>query len=414
MKSSFKIKKPNSSEPTLIYFQSFFKDEGKSFIYSTGQRIHPQDWDLKYKRPIKNPSKIESGITLRNLKKTLEAHVNLLDRLSVQYEMIDEKLTIDIVRLAFDKEFKKSSTKTNGFFKVYDIFLDQKINDPTDKGNSPSTIKRYQYNKNLLLDFEKFIGKPIRFSAFNQTVYQSFLRFSIEQKKHSANTLSRNVGLLKTFLFWAEKNKYTYNDEFKNFENVKRFPTEEIAFNINQIKEIKSFDLSNNIRLEKVRDLFLLGCATGFRYGNYSKLKKTDIINDFICVTDVKDSSKSLKVPMNEISRSILEKYDYSLPSISNQKFNKYVKELFQILGFNENAKKSMRYGKHVHTSIVPLYMRVNSHTARRSFITIMKNKGVPDKVIMGYTGHKSIQNFNLYYKPSENDSVKYMNDVFG
>ena len=175
MKSSFKIKKPNSSEPTLIYFQSFFKDEGKSFIYSTGQRIHPQDWDLKYKRPIKNPSKIESGITLRNLKKTLEAHVNLLDRLSVQYEMIDEKLTIDIVRLAFDKEFKKSSTKTNGFFKVYNIFLDQKINDPTDKGNSPSTIKRYQYNKNLLLDFEKYSFAKFNARDFRFLSFQPFI-----------------------------------------------------------------------------------------------------------------------------------------------------------------------------------------------------------------------------------------------
>lgn len=414
MKSSFKLKEPKSKQATLIYFQSYFKEEGKSFIYSTGQRIHPADWDLKQKRPKKNLNKIESGIAFRNLKKTLEDHVNLLDRLSVQYEMIDEKLTIDIARQAFDKEFKKSSSKTNGFFKVYDIFLEQKINDPTDKGNSPSTIKRYQYNKKLLQEFESYLGKPIRFSALNQTVYQTFLRFCIEVKKHSANTLSRNVGLLKTFLFWAEKNKYTYNDEFKNFENVKRFPTEEIAFNLNQVKDIYSVDLSSNTRLEKVRDLFILGCTTGFRYGNYSKLKKSDVYGDFICVTDVKDPTKSLKVPLNEISKSILEKYDFNLPSISNQKFNKYVKELFELLGFVENARKSMKYGKDVHTSVVPLYTRVNSHTARRTFITIMKNKGVPDKIIMGYTGHKSIQNFNLYYKPSQGDSLKFMNDVFG
>ena len=46
-----------------------------------------------------------------------------------------------------------------------------------------------------------------------------------------------------------------------------------------------------------------------------------------------------------------------------------------------------------------PFYKRVSTHTARRTFITILKNKGIADKTIMEMTGHKDFKTFNSYYK---------------
>ncbi len=39
-----------------------------------------------------------------------------------------------------------------------------------------------------------------------------------------------------------------------------------------QVKELYAFDLGNHKSLERVRDLFVFGCTTGMRYGNYSKM----------------------------------------------------------------------------------------------------------------------------------------------
>ena len=50
-----------------------------------------------------------------------------------------------------------------------------------------------------------------------------------------------------------------------------------------------------------------------------------DIDGNFIRVIDLKSKSKILAIPLNSISKSILEKYDYNLPSITNQKMNKYI-----------------------------------------------------------------------------------------
>ena len=61
----------------------------------------------------------------------------------------------------------------------------------------------------------------------------------------------------------------------------------------------------------------------------------------------------------------------------------------------------------------VPMYELISTHTARRSFITIMLNSGVPDKAIMKITGHKSINNFQVYYRPSNEVLSDFMNNVW-
>ena len=149
------------------------------------------------------------------------------------------------------------------------------------------------------------------------------------------------------------------------------------------------------------------------RISNYSKVSKKDIENGQIKVRDAKNTNKVLKVPLSEISTYILKKYEYSLPVISTQKFNEYIKEVFKKLGYDWDVKKTMRIGKEVIEEISPFYERISSHTARRSFITVMKNKRVPDKVIMEITGHKSLEVFNKYYKPNDEQKTEFMQEVW-
>ena len=42
-----------------------------------------------------------------------------------------------------------------------------------------------------------------------------------------------------------------------------------------------------------------------------------------------------------------------------------------------------------------------------------MKNEKIPDKIIMGYTGHKSLEIFNQYYKPSGAEKIEFMQMVW-
>ena len=413
MNYSFRLKNPSLDQESLIYFTAFFKNEGKTFIYSTGEKIHPADWDFQNKRPLNLSGRKKEADLRRSIDTQLSRYSNFYIELCSRYKIINEILTIDQVREEFNIEFKKVSKNTSDFFKVYELFLTYKREDNSDQANTTTTIKRYEYNKKLLEEFQRDKKYNLRFNTINREFYNVFISFCVQTKKHSANTLSRNVGLFKTFMNWAIFQKFTYNDEFKTFKNIKRFKTDEIALTKEQVDEIYIYDLDNNEKLLRVRDLFIFGCSTGMRYGNYSKVKKNDIVDGMINVVDGKDKSKILSIPLNKYSRTILEKYDYQLPEISNQKFNDYLKELFQKMEYNEIIKKTMRYGNEIIETESAFSDRICSHTARRSFITIMKNEGVPDKVIMSYTGHKSIEVFNNYYRPNQDHRINFMNNVW-
>ena len=412
MNYTFKLKEPKSDKETLIYFRSYFGNEDKNFIYSTGEKIKPSEWDFENRQPNDLNGRTKKSENHRSIKKQLDRYSSFFTEIVNRFKNINEELTTDILKQRFDEEFKRKTIKDD-FLRIYQEFLKEKENDYTGNSISNSTLKRYKCNLNLLLEFQRDYKVKITLGKFDEKVFNKFLKYCTEEKKHSANTIHRNIGLLKTFLGWALNKKYTYNNDFINFQKPPKFRTDEIALNYQQVDEIYNHDFSKNKRLERVRDLFVLGCVTGLRFGNYSRITKDDIDGDFIRVVDMKSKSKNLAIPLNSISRSILEKYDYELPSISNQKMNKFIKEVFQELEFTDEIKKTMKYGDELVEKKSKFYKRISSHTARRSFITIMKNKRVPDKVIMSYTGHTSLEVFNAYYRPSEEDKINYMNEVF-
>jgi len=412
MNYTFKLKEPKSDKETLIYFRSYFGNENKNFIYSTGEKIKSSEWDFENRQPNDLNGRTKKSENHRSIKKQLDRYSSFFTEIVNRFKNINEELTTDILKQRFDEEFKRKIIKDD-FLRIYQEFLKEKENDFTGKSISNSTLKRYKCNLNLLIEFQKDYKVKITLGKFDEKVFNKLLKYCTEEKKHSANTIHRNIGLLKTFLGWALSKKYTYNNDFINFKKPPKFRTDEIALNYQQVEEIYNHDFSKNKRLERVRDLFVLGCVTGLRFGNYSRITKDDIDGDFIRVIDMKSKSKNLAIPLNSISRSILEKYDYELPFLSNQKMNEYIKEVFKELKFTDEIKKTMKYGDELVEKKSEFYKRISSHTARRSFITIMKNKRVPDKVIMSYTGHTSLEVFNAYYRPSEEDKVNYMNEVF-
>ena len=47
----FYLKEPNNDKETIIIIQYYIADEKKIFKYSTGEVIHPSDWDFSSRTP---------------------------------------------------------------------------------------------------------------------------------------------------------------------------------------------------------------------------------------------------------------------------------------------------------------------------------------------------------------------------
>jgi len=54
MTYAFNLKGSKSNKETLILFSCYFIDENKKFVYSTGEKVNPKNWDFKNRFIYKN------------------------------------------------------------------------------------------------------------------------------------------------------------------------------------------------------------------------------------------------------------------------------------------------------------------------------------------------------------------------
>ncbi len=196
MKYTFNLKEPKSENETLILFSCYFKEENKKFVYSTGEKIVPKNWDFENRFVFtngKNKSKFSES-----KKKQLNRYSDLFLETESLYKRINEPFTSVILKKAFNLEFKKVSTGKNIFFESYDEFMSEK---KKGKEWSDATIKRYENIKNILKKFEAAKKYKLTFSNINDFFHREFTSYCMDDLKHINNTYSRNLGLFKTFMF---------------------------------------------------------------------------------------------------------------------------------------------------------------------------------------------------------------------
>ena len=408
MKYTFNIKEPKSEDETLILFSCYFKEESRKFVYSTGEKIVPKNWDFENRFVFtsgKNKSKFSESIKMQ-----LNRYSDLFLETESLYKRINEPFTSKVLKNAFDIEFKKVVVGKNIFFDSYDEFMVEK-----QKGKewSAATVKRYNNIKNILKKFETTKKYKLTFSTINDFFHREFTTYCMDDLKHINNTYSRNLGLFKTFMFWARKKKYTYNDSFIEFKKVERVITNQIALTIEDLNKLMKHEFKSE-KLEKVRDVFVFACVTGMRFGELSLITKTNVTDNYIILKEDKDETKEAReIPLTSLSRYILLKYDYKLPLIANQKQNEYIKNVFQELEYNHKVQKVTTKGKENIKEDLFFYDRISTHTARRTFITMMKRQGKSDKLIASITGHNDMKTLNQYYQISEPEKKEAMDEVF-
>ncbi|MDE1206029.1 tyrosine-type recombinase/integrase [Tenacibaculum larymnensis] len=340
----------------------------------------------------------------------LDRHSNLFMETVSLYKKMKEELTSKTLKKVFDEEFKKTSGVANNFFEAYNNFTTEKIKK---KEWSASTIKRYKNIKNILENFQKAKNYKLTFSNINDKFYSEFTSYCLDDLEHINNTFSRNVGLFKTFMYWALNNKYTYNNSFVGFKKLDKVITQQVALTLEDLESLLVYDLKSE-RLEKVRDVFVFACVTGMRFGELSLIKKSNVTDNYIILKEDKDSSKiAREIPLSNISKYLLKKYDYKLPLIANQKQNKYIKEVFEKMGYTNLVEKVTTKGKENIKEEMAFYDRISTHTARRTFITMMKRQGKSDKLIASITGHKDMKTLNQYYQVSDSEKKEAVDQVF-
>tara|TARA_B100001059_G_scaffold21558_1_gene17343 strand:- start:743 stop:1894 length:1152 start_codon:yes stop_codon:yes gene_type:complete len=304
-------------------------------------------------------------------------------------------------------QFKeKLSQKLNGVntsLSFYD-FVDEFIKN-SKNSKKPSTTKEYIYTIEDLKSFEKYNKRRIDWDTLDLQFYESYMDYQYNVKGNSQNLFGKRIKTIKTFLNDATRKNINKHLMFYGFKVLKK-RSDNIYLNEDDLKKIYKLDLSKNKRLERVRDLFIVGSRTGLRFSDLTTLRKEDITKDGIRFQSDK-TEKVLNTVIIEETQEILEKYNYQLPKISNTNLNKYIKEVGELADISEvSYKDTFKSGKPISKKLKK-YERISCHTARRSFATNMYKREFPIYYLMKITGHKKESDFLDYIKVTNEEAVK-------
>ncbi|MEI7526139.1 MAG: tyrosine-type recombinase/integrase [Mariniphaga sp.] len=394
-------KKPTPQKNVPIILRYSF--HGQRLEYYTGLRVDEANYIAGYWTKEKNPVKSSApqaeklNTDLSIIKNHLEKAENIAKGsgipLSVAYfrEYLDEKLKTKPV---------KSAKIT--LLQYFDRFIEEMrngINKKTGHKLSHANIEKYSAVKNMLIAFVKYRGATVDFQDIDQKLYDELVNYMITEKKYALNTYGRHIKFIKTVLHKATSEEINTNMKFqKAFVGVTE-PSDNAYLTEDELGTIYKHDFTAKPRLDRVRDIFIIGCWTGLRFSDYSNIRKEHINGDRIKMVTQK-TKKQVIIPLHPTVIAILEKYNYQLPPpITNQRFNDYIQEVCEDAKINTQYSKDItRAGKREVIS-GEKHLFITSHSARRTFATNAFKRKISPLLIMAITGHKTEAEFLKYLK---------------
>jgi integrase len=313
--------------------------------------------------------------------------------------------------------------KGHDLFSYFDDYIKKIETQPNPKTGKPVAYRVYReycITLNYLKKYAKQKRRKIDFEDINKDFYRDFVKYlqSVEivhtkkenkdekdkpkepPRKLANNTINSKIKKLKSVLNDATEAGVNTSLRYKSAFNLSE-DADTIYLHEKDLDLIYNFDLSENKRLAKVRDLFIIGCWTGLRFSDLNQVNTKNIKNGLLHVTQQKTEGRVI-IPLHPTVIEILSRYNGKPPEIiSNQKFNEYLKDLCKLVELNEPVKKTITRGGKKETEYKQKWEMVTTHTARRSFATNLYKSGLQSQTIMQITGHKTESAFLRYLRIS-------------
>lgn len=379
----------DAKQTSLLYL--VLRENGKREKISLQLKEDPATFDKEtYQFTKANPYYKTLNARLNFIKSKLELLVREAEVTNDTLLQFRAKVIVAINAKASVKEDKKEEIYFLPYFRKW-----------AEQETTKSRYNRFKvYTYNLLAEY--FGKKEPTFDDINYTFCEDFIEW-MSERGLCANTRGSHVKFVKAAMNEAYKNKLHKNEDFRSFRKETE-QVDAIYLTNEEVTKVALLPLCGTHAL--VRDIFIVGCHTGMRFSDYSRLSINDVSDGVIHFITQKCKTP-VDIPAHPRVLDILNKYGGSIPKISGQKFNAYIKDVCKEAGINESivVRKS---GKHVRCEKWEL---VSSHTARRTGLTNMYKAGIPIYRCMMISGHKTEQVFLTYLRITQEENAQYLKD---
>lgn len=301
---------------------------------------------------------------------------------TIELEMMKNNIPLTSENLK--KYFRTGGVKTytvGDMFDEYFKLLEKRV----DVNLTFEAYKNYLKARNC---FYNYVPAETELSTVTPAQIENF-KAELDSK-YQPQTVKGIITKIKTvFIFAKENGKININPfiniKYHKINNDIEYLTEE------EINKIKTKVIENE-RLSKIRDLAVFMISSGLSYTDLSKLQKEDFqFKDdtcFIYKQRQKTGIDYFSVILPD-GVEVLKKYNYCLPIISNQKLNNYLKEIQTICNINKN---------------------LHCHLFRKTYGTLLLNKGVRLEVVSKCLGHSNTRITQQIYAKLQNNTI--LNEV--
>lgn len=233
-------------------------------------------------------------------------------------------------------------------------------------------------------------GKPL--SAITSAVIIEYM--AILKKEYNVPTANGYGQRIKTVVKYGMSKGLIKVNPFINV-HLRKGDNDIEFLSVEEINRIRDTDFLN-ASLNRVRDLFVFQAACGLSYCDMASLEPEDIQfnqdgQPFIHKRRAKTNVYYTSVILED-GLAVLRKYDFTLPLISNQKYNAALKFIKEMCGID----------KPLHT-----------HIARHTYATRCINEGIRLEVVAKLLGHSTTRITQHYAKLLEKNVVKEVQEAF-
>ena len=339
---------------------------GKQKYMSTGVRVFPKQW---HDGMITNR---EDAIQLNQFLDHL-----LIDVKKVVNEMVAEG-RVDI--FAIPERLKELRIKEVDVF----AYLEKRMRIRV-YGQSEFSKRRYTH----FIEYLRASGIVKKMSDLNE---ESVIKLdkNLQAKGMKANSRWSNYHKVLNALIgdaindgYLRKNPYKYVsiDRGDDSIGIDRHLTKE------EYDAIRTAEMPSE-RLTRVRDRFVFQTNTCLSVSDLKRFDRSKVVKvngEMVYTGKRGKTEKPFTIPLLPDAIGILEKYQWELPLISDQKYNDYLKEVAQAAGVNRP---------------------ITSHWARHTGATLLLNAGVPMEVVSKVCGHASIKMTEKIYAKMFDETV--------
>lgn len=397
----FYLRSPKATT-SLIMMRAYDRQfAGGKFTYSTKEFINPKHWTLLprseksvRKKPVANGAgRPKQGVLGNDLLETRLDKIKA-DFTSYMRENRDnDKFSSDKIRQHLDGAIvveKRKVTIVNEWLDYLELQKPQV---------EKVTFEDYERGLETMKDFLKEEGKStISAAEFDKVLFKKYLNF-LSKKYPSSNTVAKKLKRFKMFVN-ASGVKLGMNPTDIKYRET---PGIKISLSEEELEKLENLKLVGH--LHNVRVLFLIQCNVGCRISDLFTLDKHISADKTKFEFIQKKTLRRTSVPITPLVRRYLEEYNYRLPHMADQTFNKSIKEVFKLV----NDKRTIQVLEGGKLKTVLVWKEISSHDSVRTFVSISAARGmsIPDiAIVVGKSVSVLIKN---YLVPSQKRAEEQM-----